>query len=75
MVIVKESGREVVNVETGTSKCDTSPPNNSATGKANLRYEMDIRCTPQVDANHSDTEAIDRYHDTYQPYVKLQFRW
>jgi len=67
------AGREVVNVETGTSKCDTSPPNNSATGKANLRYEMDIRCTPQVDANHSDTEAIDRYHDTYQPYVKLQF--
>jgi len=69
----KGAGREVVNVETGTSKCDTSPPNNSATGKANLRYEMDIRCTPQVDANHSDTEAIDRYHDTYQAYVKLQF--
>tara|TARA_B100000508_G_scaffold43553_1_gene33964 strand:+ start:3065 stop:6217 length:3153 start_codon:yes stop_codon:yes gene_type:complete len=67
------AGREVVNVETGTSKCDTSPPNNSATGKANLRYEMDTRCTPQVDSNHSDTEAIDRYHDTYQCYVKLQF--
>ena len=69
----KGAGREVVLVETGTSKCDTSPPNNSATGKANLRYELDTRCTPQVDNDHSDSEAIDRYHDTYQCYVKLQF--
>ena len=69
----KGAGREVVFVETGTSKCDTSPPNNSATGKANLRYEIDTRCTPQVDNDHSDSEAIDRYHDTYQCYVKLQF--
>ena len=69
----KGAGRETVNVESGTSKCDTSPPNNSATGKANLRYEIDTRCTPQVDNDHSDSEAIDRYHDTYQCYVKLQF--
>jgi len=69
----KGAGREVVNVNSGTSKCDTSPPNNSATGKANLRYELDTRCTPQVDNDHSDSEAIDRYHDTYQCYVKLQF--
>jgi hypothetical protein len=69
----KGAGRETVNVESGTSKCDTSPPNNNATGKANLRYELDTRCTPQVDSDHSDSEAIDRYHDTYQCYVKLQF--
>ena len=38
-------------------------------GRTNLRYEIDTRCTPQptapVDASYS-------YHDTYQPFVKLQ---
>ncbi len=38
-------------------------------GRTNLRYEVDTRCTPQptapVDSSYS-------YHDTYQPFVKLQ---
>ena len=69
----KGAGREVVNVNSGTAIGSTSPPNGSSGGKSNLRYELDTRCTPQVDNNHTDTEAIDRYHDTYQCYVKLQF--
>ena len=68
----KGAGRETVNVETGTSKCDTSPPNNSATGKANLRYELDTRCTPQIN-DDGDDNTVDNYHDTYQCFVKLQF--
>ena len=69
----KGAGREVVNVNSGTAIGATSPPNGSSNGKSNLRYEIDTRCTPQVDNDHSDSEAIDRYHDTYQCYVKLQF--
>ena len=69
----KGAGREVVNVNSGTAIGATSPPNGSSGGKSNLRYEIDTRCTPQVDSDHSDSEAIDRYHDTYQCYVKLQF--
>jgi hypothetical protein len=69
----KGAGREVVNVNSGTAIGSTSPPNGSSGGKSNLRYEIDTRCTPQVDSDHSDSEAIDRYHDTYQCYVKLQF--
>ena len=68
----KGAGRETVNVESGTSKCDTSPPNNNATGKANLRYELDTRCTPQINDDNNDN-TVDNYHDTYQCYVKLQF--
>ena len=67
------AGREYVTVNTGTSIHGTSPPNAGAGGKTNLRYEMDARCTPQPDDDHSDTEPIDRYHDTYQTYAKLQF--
>ncbi len=62
-------GRETVNVETGTDKFGTSPPNMSANGKTNLRYEMDTRCTPQP----TDDSDNDNYHDTYQPFAKLQF--
>ena len=69
----KGAGREVVNISSGTAIGSTSPPNASSGGKSNLRYEMDTRCTPQVDADHNGTEAVDDYHDTYQPYVKLQF--
>ncbi len=67
------AGREYVTRTVGTSIHGTSPPNMSAGGKTNLRYEMDARCTPQPDNNHSDTEAMDNYHDTYQVYAKLQF--
>ena len=69
----KGAGREVVTAESGTAWGSTSPPNNPSSGRSNLRYEMDIRCTPQVDSNHSDDEAVDDYHDTYQGYAKLQF--
>ena len=62
-------GRETVNVSTGTAIWSTSPPNASSGGKTNLRYEMDTRCTPQP-TNDDDN---DNYHDSYQPYSKLQF--
>jgi len=62
-------GREVVNISTGTDIFGTSPPNASAGGKSRLRYEMDTRCTPQP----TDDSDNDNYHDTYQPYAKLQF--
>ena len=65
----KGAGRETVNVNTGTAIGSTSPPNASSGGKSNLRYEMDTRCTPQP----TDDSDNDNYHDTYQPYVKLQF--
>ena len=39
------------------------------TGRTNLRYEMDVRCTPipQVGSNQN------AYDDSYQPHVTLQF--
>lgn len=66
------AGREYVTVSTGTSIHSTSPPNASAGGKTNLRYEMDARCTPQPDED-GDNNTNDNYHDTYQTYAKLQF--
>jgi len=63
-------GRETVNISSGTDKFSTSPPNMSANGKYRLRYEIDTRCTPQP------TPPVDtsyEYHDTYQPFAKLQF--
>ena len=67
------AGREYVTVNTGTAIHSTSPPNASSGGKSNLRYEMDVRCTPQPDDDHTTDEALDDYHDTYQTYAKLQF--
>ena len=63
-------GRETVDYSTGTDKFGTSPPNMSANGKTRLRYEIDTRCTPQPTAPVDDSYS---YHDTYQPFVKLQF--
>ena len=57
----------------GTDKFSTSPPNMSANGSTRLRYEADVRCQPQPDSNHASDEALDNYHDSYQPFVKLQF--
>ena len=65
-------GRETVNISTGTDKFSTSPPNMSANGKSRLRYEMDTRCTPQITADSNDA-TVDNYHDTYQPFARLQF--
>ena len=66
-------GREYVFAESGTDKFGTSPPNMSANGKTNLRYEMDTRCTPQPSTNSGDTISGDDYYDAYAPYCKLQF--
>lgn len=63
-------GRETVNISSGTDKFGTSPPNMSANGKNRLRYEIDTRCTPQPTAP-VDSSYV--YHDTYQPFAKLQF--
>jgi len=63
-------GREIVDISTGTDKFGTSPPNMSANGKSRLRYEIDTRCTPQPTAPVDDSYS---YHDTYQPFCKLQF--
>ena len=63
-------GREIVNISTGTDEWGTSPPNMSAGGKSRLRYEVDTRCTPQPTAPVDDSYEN---HDTYQPFVKLQF--
>ena len=68
----KGAGRETVNVDSGTAIGATSPPNGSSGGKSNLRYEVDTRCTPQIN-NDNDDSTVDNYHDTYQCYVKLQF--
>jgi len=66
------AGRETVNVDSGTAIGSTSPPNGSSGGKSNLRYELDTRCTPQINSDGNDS-TVDNYHDTYQCYVKLQF--
>ena len=56
----KAMGREVINA--------------TATGKTNLRYEIDVRCTPVVDPDNEGTsEAGPQYDDSYQTYAKLQF--
>ena len=68
----KGAGRETVNVDSGTAIGSTSPPNGSSGGKSNLRYELDTRCTPQINSDGNDN-TVDNYHDTYQCYVKLQF--
>ena len=52
--------REVINVNTSTKK--------------NLRYEIDIRCTPVVDPdNVGDADSGPKYDDSYQEFAKLQF--
>ena len=68
----KGAGRETVNVNTGTAFGATSPPSASNGGKSNLRYELDTRCTPQIN-DDGDDNTVDNYHDTYQCYIKLQF--
>ena len=46
-----------------------TPYSQGGTGKSNLRYEMDVRCTP-VPQPGSVSSA---YDDSYQPFVTLQF--
>ena len=53
-------GREVINA--------------TSSGKKNLRYEIDVRCTPVVDpANIGGSSSGPQYNDSYQPFAKLQF--
>ena len=58
---------------TGTPIHASSPPNQSATGKANLRYEVDTRCTAIPNRADTDTSNQPDYIDSYQPFAKLQF--
>ena len=46
-----------------------TPYSQGGTGKSNLRYEMDVRCTP-VPQEGSTNNA---YDDSYQPHPTLQF--
>ena len=46
----------------------------NTTSKQNLRYEIDIRCTPVVDAgNPGNQNTGPQYDDSYQEFAKLQF--
>ena len=46
----------------------------TASGTKNLRYEIDVRCTPVVDPNNTGTSSTGpQYDDSYQPFAKLQF--
>ena len=58
---------------TGTVIHATSPPNQSASGKANLRYEVDVRCQGIPDPDDNDTSDASDYVDSYQTFAKLQF--
>ena len=44
--------------------------NGSASGKTNLRYEMEVRCTPVPESGGTTNP---NYDDSYQTYAKLQF--
>ena len=46
----------------------------TVSGRTNLRYEVDIRCTPVVDpGNVGNQNTGPQYDDSYQPFAKLQF--
>ena len=45
-----------------------------SSGRTNLRYEIDVRCTPVVDPqNIGGSSSGPQYDDSYQPFAKLQF--
>ena len=52
---------------TDTASGTTSGNVTITRGKSNLRYEMDVRCTPVVEPGSSN------YDDSYQPHPTLQF--
>ena len=48
--------------------------NATASGKKNLRYEIDLRCVPVVDPNNiGDSSNGPQYNDSYSEFAKLQF--
>ena len=56
----KSMGREVINA--------------TASGKKNLRYDIDVRCIPVVDPNNiGDSSNGPEYNDAYTEFAKLQF--
>ena len=64
-------GRETVAPnKIGTAVWDTSPPNSSAAGSSNLKYELDTRCQAvQIATDGNGDDYIDSYH----PFADLQF--
>ena len=54
---------------TPTATNSGTPYSQGGTGKSNLRYEMDVRCTP-IPQVSSTTQ---QYDDSYQPFATLQF--
>jgi len=69
-------GREVINVVDGTVNGPTAGSSNSNAnaGNTNLRYELDVRCTPVVDPNNIGTASSGpQYNDAYTVSAKLQF--
>ena len=74
-------GREVINVVDGTVNGpiagNYNNPNynvSNNTGNTNLRYELDVRCTPVVDPNNIGTATSGpQYNDAYSVSAKLQF--
>ena len=48
--------------------------NATASGKKNLRYDIDVRCVPVVDpANIGGSSSGPQYNDAYTEFAKLQF--
>ena len=48
--------------------------NATASGKANLRYDIDVRCVPVVDPNNiGGSSSGPEYNDAYTDFAKLQF--
>ena len=48
--------------------------NATASGKKNLRYEIDLRCVPVVDPNNiGNSSTGPQYNDSYSEFAKLQF--
>ena len=74
-------GREVINVVDGTVNGPIAGSYNNPnynvsnnTGNTNLRYELDVRCTPVVDPNNIGTATSGpQYNDAYSVSAKLQF--
>ena len=56
--------------KTGTAVWQTTPPNSAATGKSNLKYELDTRCQA---VNIENDGGGDDYLDSYHPFADLQF--
>ena len=68
--IVTDTGTNTFTFQDSVQRAGNNGRCDLGVGKSNLRYEMDIRCTPQPTGTVDDSYT---YHDTYQAYAKLQF--